>query len=263
MEETRKQKTRKALVTGASQGIGRAIAVQLAQKGYDVVIHYHTNRADAEEVAAEVRTAGREAFLVQADLQDTLQAVVLGEKAWELAGGLDVVVNNAGVSGKSPFLEITEEQFDHFNQVNFRSTVFLTQTLARRMVEHKVAGSIWTITSVNGLRPGVGFSLYGATKGAVETLMKGAAMELAPYGIRVNTLAIGAVETEINRAVLDNSDLLQAINSGIPMGRFGLPEEIAAVLVDMVQSGSYMSGSTLVIDGGLLLMRGYGKPDKP
>jgi len=252
--------TKKALVTGASQGIGKAIALQLAEEGCDVVIHYHENREEAEAVADAIRQTGRNAYLLQADLQETSQAIHLGEQAWSIAGGLDILVNNAGVSFKKHFLDATEADFEQFNSVNFRSTTFLTQSVARNMVKSDVAGSIWTITSANGIRPGVGLSLYGATKGALETLMKGVAMELGPHNIRVNTLAIGAVQTDINRGVWKNSALLQDVNDGIPIGRLGQPEEIASVLVDLIASGSYMTGSTITIDGGLLLMRGYGKP---
>ncbi|WP_338876424.1 SDR family oxidoreductase [Spirosoma sp. SC4-14] len=251
---------KKALVTGASQGIGKAIALRLAEAGYDVVIHFHENRAEAEAVAETVQQIGRNAWLLQADLLEAAQAIQLGQEAWAVAGGLDVLVNNAGVSYKKHFLDVTEADFERFNNVNFRSTTFLTQTVARRMVEHNVAGSIWTITSVNGLRPGLGLSLYGATKGALETLMKGVAMELGPHNIRVNTIAVGAVQTNINRGVWENPDLLQEVNGGIPAGRLGQPEEIAAVVVDLINSGSYMTGTTITIDGGLLLMRGYGKP---
>jgi NAD(P)-dependent dehydrogenase (short-subunit alcohol dehydrogenase family) len=254
------QTTKKALVTGASQGIGKAIAIRLAEAGCDVVVHFHENREDAEAVADAIRQIGRNAYLLQADLQETSEAIRLGEQAWDVAGGLEILVNNAGVSYKKHFLDVTEADFEQFNNVNFRSTTFLTQSVARNMVKHTVAGSIWTITSVNGIRPGLGLTLYGATKGALETLMKGVAMELGSHNIRVNTLAIGAIQTELNRGVWENPNLLQEVNDGIPAGRLGQPEEIASVLVDLIASGSYMTGSTITIDGGLLLMRGYGKP---
>lgn len=253
------QTSKKALVTGASRGIGKAIALRLADEGYEVLVHFHENRAEAEVVANAIREKGATAHVLQADLSDTKQAIRLGEEAWDLVGGLDILVNNAGVSYKKHFLDVTEADFDQFNTVNFRSTTFLTQSVARNMVQHQIAGSIWTVTSVNGIRPGLGLSLYGATKGALETLMKGVAMELGPHNIRVNTLAVGAIQTDINRDVWENPDLLQTVNDGIPAGRLGLPAEIAHVLVDLIRSGSYMTGSTITIDGGLLLMRGYGK----
>lgn len=130
------------------------------------------------------------------------------------------------------------------------------------MVETQTAGSIYTITSVNGIRPGMGLSVYGATKGALETLMKGVAMELAPHNIRVNTMAVGAVETDMNKAVWENPDVLNEVNQGIPLGRFAQPEEIAETLVSLLAADSYLTGASIALDGGLLLMRGYGKLNK-
>ena len=154
---------------------------------------------------------------------------------------------------------------DDINQVtdiNFKGTFFLTQTIARLMVASNTEGSIYTITSVNGIRPGMGLSAYGATKGALETLMKGVAMEMAPHHIKVNTLALGAIETDMTAGVISDLVLLKEVNEGIPMGRFGNAEEIVHVVVDLLSSGSYITGSSITIDGGLLLMRGYGKNKK-
>lgn len=251
---------KKALVTGASRGIGKAIALHLAAAGCEVVVHYVHSEEEAAAVAEEIRAKGGKAHLLRADLQHTQEALSLAAEAWNVAGGLDFLINNAGVSYKKHFLDVTEADFDHFNGVNFKSTLFLTQAVARKMVTHRVEGHVYTITSVNGIRPGLGLSVYGATKGALETLMKGVAMELAPHGIRVNTLAVGAVQTDLNAAVWQNQALLDEVNAGIPLGRFGQPEEIAVVLADLLASGSYITGSTITIDGGLLLMRGYGKP---
>ena len=254
--------TKTALVTGSSRGIGKAIALQLAREGCAVVIHCRDNRDEAEAVAQIIRSAGGTAHVLAADLVDCQQAIRLGEEAWAITGGLDFLVNNAGISYKTHFLDVTEADFDAFNAVHFKSTTFLTQTVARKMVETGREGSIYTITSVNGIRPGLGLSIYGATKGALETLMRGVAMELGPHGIRVNTLVVGAIETDITQAVRDNPDLLKTVNEGIPMGRFGQPDEIAAVVTDLLASGNYMTGASITIDGGLLLMRGYGKPEK-
>lgn len=254
--------TKKALVTGASQGIGKAIALRLAAEGCTVVVHYRENEADANAVADIIRQQGGTAHLLQADFTDVQQAIRLGERAWEMAGGLDMLINNAGISYKQHFLDATEADFDAFTSINFKSTTFLTQTIARKMVETGREGSIYTITSVNGIRPGLGLTIYGATKGALETLMKGVALELAPHGIRVNTLVVGAIETALTQAIHANPDLLSEVNAGIPMGRFGQPDEIAAVVVDLVASGSYVTGASITLDGGLLLMRGYGKPEK-
>lgn len=253
---------KKALVTGASSGIGRAIALRLAEQGCAVVIHYHTAQEDAEAVADTIRSGGGTAYVLAADLADVMQAIRLGEEAWNVAGGLDFLINNAGVSYKKHFLDVTEEDFDQFDRVNFKSTTFLTQVVAKKMVASQREGHILTITSVNALRPGLGLVVYGATKGALETLMKGVALELAPHGIRANTLAVGAIETNLNRAVWENPALLREVEEGIPAGRLGQADEVAAIACDLLSSGSYLTGASLTIDGGLLLMRGYGKPER-
>lgn len=173
----------------------------------------------------------------------------MGEEAWDVLGEVDFLVNNAGISYKKHFLDTTLEDMDLFMNVNFKGTFLLTQVIARKMVQNGTAGSIYTITSVNGVPPGLGFSAHGASKGALEVLMQGAALELAPHNIRVNTIAVGAVQTDINVAVTSNPDLLKAVNDGIPLGRFGQTEEVAAVVADLLASGSYITGSSIVLDG--------------
>jgi NAD(P)-dependent dehydrogenase (short-subunit alcohol dehydrogenase family) len=251
---------KKALVTGSSRGIGRAVALQLAKEGAEVVIHYQKNKEEAEKVAETIRENGGRCYILQADLFDYTQAIELGEEAWELSRGIDFLINNAGVSYKKHFLDTTPEDVDYFININFKSTLLLTQTIAKKMAADKLEGSIYTITSINGIQPGPGFSVYGATKGALETLMKGVALELAPHNIKVNTLAVGAVETDINAAVWQDAEKQKIVNSYIPMGRFGKAEEVAAVLCDLLSSGSYITGSTVKIDGGWLLKSGYQNP---
>jgi glucose 1-dehydrogenase len=251
---------KKALVTGASGGIGKAIALQLAREGCVVGIHFLDKVEEARQVAEEIRTLGGIAHVFQADLSESEQAQRLGNEAWKTMHGVDFLVNNAGVSYKKHFLDATIEDVETFTNVNFKGTFFLTQTIARKMVETQTEGSIYTITSVNALRPGLGLSTYGATKGALETLMQGVAMELAPHQIKVNTIALGAFQTDITASVWQNPALLKEVNDGIPLGRFGLPQEAAAIVVDLLASGSYLTGASLTLDGGLLLMRGYGKP---
>lgn len=253
---------KKALVTGASRGIGKAIALALAKKDCEVGIHYRNKREEAERVGEEIAALGGKFYLFQADFECMDEVASLAEKAWLKMGHIDYLINNAGVSYKKHFMETSLADIDMFYNVNMKANFLLTQSIAAKMIEANTEGSIYAITSVNGLRPGIGFSGYGASKGALEIIMKGAALELAPYNIKVNTLAIGAVQTDINMEVWENPELLKKVNEGIPMKRFGMPEEIGAVVADLVGSGSYLTGSTIVIDGGLLLMRGYGKPEK-
>jgi NAD(P)-dependent dehydrogenase (short-subunit alcohol dehydrogenase family) len=254
-----KLSNKKSLVTGASRGIGKAIALQLARQGCTVGVHYRDREVEAKAVVAEIEKQGGKAFLFQADLANSEGVIAMGKNAWETMSGIDFLINNAGISYKKHFLDYSIDDINQFTDINFKGTLFLTQTIARLMVASNTEGSIYTITSVNGIRPGLGLSAYGATKGALETLMKGVAMEMAPHHIKVNTLALGAVETDMTAGVINDPVLLKEVNEGIPMGRFGHADEIAHVLVDLLSSGSYITGSSITIDGGLLLMRGYGK----
>lgn len=253
-------KNKKALVTGASRGIGKAIALRLAAEGAAVVVHYHHDTAEAESVVAEIRRSGGQAQALQADLQDRQQVQRLGETAWAAFEGLDFLVNNAGISYKRHFLDQTEKDIDDFTDINFKGTLFLTQAVARKMVSSGTEGAIYTITSINGISPGVGHSVYGATKGALEILMKGVALELAPHNIKVNTIAVGAIRTDMNAAVWLDPEKLALANSNIPLQRLGEAEEIAAVICGLLVSGSYMTGASLTIDGGWLLKHGFENP---
>jgi len=251
---------KKALVTGASRGIGRAIALHLAEEGCEVGIHYLNQKEEAEELAELIRSKNGVACLFQADISDLNQVQNLVGECWETMNSIDFLINNAGVSYKKLFLDTTEEDVDLFMNTNYKGTFFLTQAIAKKMVKHDVQGAIYTITSVNGIRPGIGQSAYGASKSALETLMKGVALELAPHNIKVNTIAAGAIETDMTKEARENPSTLKEINEGIAMGRFGLADEVASVLVNLLVSGSYLTGESITIDGGLLLMRGYGKP---
>jgi NAD(P)-dependent dehydrogenase (short-subunit alcohol dehydrogenase family) len=257
-----KLKNKKALVTGASRGIGKAIALALGSEGCTVGVHFRNKIEEAQAVVAEIEKMGAKAYLFPADLANIEEVIAMGKKAWETMKGINFLINNAGISYNKHFLDYSLEDVNYVTDINFKGTLFLTQTIAKRMVETNTEGSIYTITSVNGIRPGLGLSVYGATKGALETLMQGVAMELAPHNIKVNTFAVGAIETDMTAVARDNPAFLNEVNEGIPMGRFGLPEEVAAVVVDLMVSGSYLTGCSITIDGGLLLMRGYGKAKK-
>ncbi|MCX2450154.1 SDR family NAD(P)-dependent oxidoreductase [Pedobacter sp. PLR] len=250
---------KKALVTGSSRGIGKAIALQLAMEGAEVLIHYRVNQQEAQQVADEISAFGGRSHILQADLSDADQAIKLAGDAWEKLNGIDFLVNNAGVSYKKHFLDTTQEDVDHFTNINFKGTLFLTQTVAKLMVSRQTEGSIYTVTSINAIQPGVGLSVYGATKAALETLMKGVALELAPHQIKVNTIAVGAIETDMNAAVWQDPEKLKMVNDHIPLGRLGRPQEVAVMIADLLASGSYMTGTTIKIDGGWQLQQGFVK----
>lgn len=253
---------KKALVTGASGGIGRAIALELANEGADVILHYLEDENAAREVADEIKKKGCKVQLITGSLATPGGAIEIGENAWNAFGTVDMLINNSGVSYKKHFLDYTEADVEHFMNINFRGTLFLTQTIARKMLEHHVEGSIYSVTSINAIQPGIGQSVYGASKGALETLMKGVALELAPHNIKVNTLAIGAIQTSMNEEVWKDEEKLSLVNENIPMHRLGQPEEVARLVCNLIISGTYMTGSTIIIDGGWLLKHGYERSGK-
>jgi NAD(P)-dependent dehydrogenase (short-subunit alcohol dehydrogenase family) len=247
---------KKALITGSSKGIGKAIVLQLAKEGAEVVIHYNKNQHEAQKIAETIESAGGKSHLLHADLFDPAQAIRLGEEAWDILQRIDYLINNAGVSYKKDFLETTIEDVDYFTNINFKSTLLLTKVIANKMIHSNTSGSIYTITSVNAIQPAYGFSVYGATKGALETLMKGVALELASFNIKVNTFVLGAIETDINATVWQDAEKLKTATDRIPMHRFGTTEEVARVICNLLSCDSYMTGSTVKIDGGWLLRTG-------
>lgn len=253
---------KKVLVTGASQGIGKAIILELASRKYITGLHYYQDYTSAKEVADQITRMGGKCFLFKADLGNTEDVTQLATTAWKEMGGIDFLINNAGVSYKRHFFDTTIEDIDLFMNVNFKGTFLLTQLISKQMVNAETAGGILTVTSVNGITPGIGFGAYGASKAALEAMMKSIALDLSPYNITVNTLVLGAIESPTNQSVIQNIDVFNTVKAGIPLQRFGQGSEVANVVASLLESGSYMTGSSIVIDGGLLLMRGYGKPVK-
>lgn len=253
-------KGKKILITGASRGIGKAIALMAAIEGAELCLHYHSTIKEIEDVVSEIENKGGKCTIIPGDFNNPQEAIAVGNKAWELLKGVDYLINNAGVSYKTHFFDASLEDIDFFTNINFKSTLLLTQTITKKMVEKKIEGSVYTITSINGIQPGVGLSIYGATKGAIETLMKGVALELAPHNITINTIAAGAIRTDMTSATWKNKESLQQVNDNIPMGRIGETGEIAATILSLLTAGTYMTGATIVIDGGWSLKRGFVKP---
>jgi NAD(P)-dependent dehydrogenase (short-subunit alcohol dehydrogenase family) len=251
-----------ALVTGGSRGIGKAIALEMGEKGIDVIISYVQNKEDAEIVVDELTQMGRRACAIRADMGKVDDVLRLGDLAWNSFGKIDYLINNAGISLTKHILDCTLEDFESLNNVNFRGTFLLSQFIARKMIETQIQGSIYTVTSINAILPGVGKALYGATKGALETMMKGMALDLSPHSININTLAVGAIETDMTAAVIKDQDFLKRVEAGIPLSRLGKPIEVARVIVGLLETGNYMTGSTITIDGGWLIKNGFENPGK-
>lgn len=247
----------KVLITGASQGIGRAVASAFAKAGAHLALHYFGDKSQTEANYPELSDVKSNINWFQADFNNIAEINQLVKDSWNTLGSINLLINNAGISFKTHFLDYTPNDIDSFLNINFRGTILVTQGVARLMVKSEVKGAVYTITSVNGIRPSVGLSVYGASKAALEVAMKGAAMELAPHSIRVNTIALGAIETPMNEGLLKDEEKLQQVTEFIPLGRLGHAEEVAQLILNLVNVDSYMTGNTIVFDGGWLLKTGY------
>ena len=242
-----------ALVTGSGQGIGRAIAVRLAQEGARVVVEDRSDSDAAEETLAQVRQAGSDGSVVAGDVADAQADRRVIEQAVAAMGRLDVLVNNAGIERRAEFLDVTEADFDAVLGVNLRGAFFATQAFARHVRSRDGGGAVVNISSVHEELPFPHFASYAASKGGLKMLMRNLSIELAPLGIRVNNVAPGAVSTPINASLLANHAELDALLANIPLRRLGTPEDVANAAAFLASDeAAYVTGTTLVVDGGLL-----------
>ena len=240
-----------ALVTGAGSGIGYAIAEALATEGASVVVNYLGYEQDARALAEKLSAAGPRSIAVAADVSrsDHVQAMV--DTAVSELGGVDVLVNNAGIERAHPFFELPEQDWDLMLGVNLKGVFLCTQACGRVMKE-RGGGSVINISSVHEDVAFPGFAAYCASKGGVRMLMRDLAVELAPFGIRVNNIAPGAIATPINTATLHDPSKVAALKSIIPLGRLGEPGEVAQVALFLASArSSYVTGSTYYVDGGM------------
>ena len=244
-----KLRGRIALVTGAQQGIGRGIALAFAREGADVAVNYLDDRAAAEKVMQEVRAAGGRAVLVQADVARPADAQRMVAQVQSELGGLDVLVNNAGVYPRVPFLEMRETDWDHVVDVNLKGGFFCAQAAARAMVAAGRRGSIINMAS-QAVRGAVRGVHYSASKGGVVAMTRATALELAPHGIRVNAIAPGLTDTAQPRYG-NNEEELAAMASAVPLGRMAQPDDIAAVAVFLASDDArHITGQTVHVNGG-------------
>jgi 2-dehydro-3-deoxy-D-gluconate 5-dehydrogenase len=238
-----------AVVTGASRGLGRAMAAALAGAGADVVA---VSRQSAASLAADLGRLGRRCHLVPADLGDPAQVEEIIPRALDAAGRVDILVNNAGTIARGPALDVTLEEWHRVLQLNLHAVFRLCQAAARHMMPRR-RGKIINIASLLSFEGGILVSPYAASKGAVGQITKALANEWAPQGINVNALAPGYIATDLTQPLQRDPDRSPAILARIPAGRWGRPEDLSGAVVFLASAASdYVHGHILAVDGGWL-----------
>ncbi|TNJ68290.1 SDR family oxidoreductase [Paenibacillus hemerocallicola] len=242
-----------ALVTGGSHGIGQAVVLRYAREGAKVAL-CGRGKAALEETVALIREQGGEALAFETDVSDKGQVDRLIDGIVEQWGRLDIVVNNAGICEVSPFLDITEDQWDRHMNINLKGAFLVSQRAAREMVRLGSGGSIIQMSSVNGIQAESDQVHYNTTKGGMINLSMSMALELAEHGIRVNALCPGFIETRLTKPLIDNPPAIADYLRTVPMKRVGQPEEIASAALFLASDdSSYVTGTSMVVDGGQLI----------
>ncbi|GAA2627139.1 3-ketoacyl-ACP reductase [Dactylosporangium fulvum] len=245
-----------ALVTGASRGIGRGIALALAHAGFDVVVNFASNLAAAEEVAGEVEKAGAKAALVRADLADAADRARLVTEAYKAFGTIDLLVNNAGVAPaqRADILEAGEESFDRLIGINLKGPYFLTQQVALRMIEQGTPGRIVTISSMSAYTASVNRGDYCVTKAGLSMMTKLFAARLAEHGITVFEVRPGIIATDMTGPVKEKYDRLILDEGVTPIRRWGQPDDVGKAVVAVAQGlFPFSTGQVIDVDGGFHL----------
>jgi glucose 1-dehydrogenase len=248
---------RRALVTGASSGIGRATAVRLAAEGAAVVVNFVGGPDAADEVVREIAAAGGQAIAVAADVSVEAQVGAMFGRAREAIGPIDLLVNNAGVEAPFALVDMPLEEWQRVIGVNLTGPFLCSREMARALPEG-ARGVIVNVTSVHEVIPWERFAHYCASKGGLKLFAQTIAKELAPRGIRVVSIGPGAILTPINRQLVQDPRERARVEAEIPLGRLGEPEEIAAAIAWLAgDEAAYVTGATLFVDGGMTLYPGF------
>jgi 3-oxoacyl-[acyl-carrier protein] reductase len=243
-----------ALVTGGSSGIGHATARALANCGAAVCVNYHRNEAGAEEAKKQIQASGGKAIAVQADVTKSADVAALIERTSNDLGPIDVLVNNAGsLIERLRILELSEERWDEVLNLNLRSAFLCSKAVVPSMIERKT-GAIINLSSIAGRNGGaLGSIHYSTAKGGLITFTKGLAKELGPFGIRVNAVSPGVIDTPYHEQ-FSSPEMMKAYVNGIPLGRVGRAEEVAKVITFLASdASSYLAGETIEINGGMYM----------
>jgi glucose 1-dehydrogenase len=258
-------KGQKAIVTGASSGIGRAVAIALGDAGADVVVNYVGGESPALEVVNRIRAAGRRAIAVQADVSKGDQVEAMFRSTIQEFGTVDILVNNAGVQKDAPIEEMTLEQWNTVIGVNLTGQFLCAREAIREFKRRGVkkdvsvaAGKIICVSSVHEVIPWAGHVNYAASKGGVMLMMKSIAQEVAPHRIRVNSICPGAIRTPINTAAWDTPEAYAGLMTLVPYKRIGEPEDIGRIAAFLASDfADYITGASIFVDGGMTLYPGF------
>jgi glucose 1-dehydrogenase len=240
-------------ITGGNQGIGLGIAQRFVLEGAAVSICYLSDQLGTEAIIEGFRDKGAKAAAIQCDVSNLADGQRFVEETATQLGEIDILINNAGVERRANFWEVTEKDYDFVLNVNLKGLFFVTQAFVRHQMKAKAGGKIINISSVHEELPFPHFSTYCASKSGVKMLTRDLSIELAPLGFTINSIAPGATETPINKALLNDPAKLNALLENIPLRRLGEPGDVASVAVFLASDeSSYITGTTIFIDGGLL-----------
>ena len=246
-----KLKGKRALITGASRGIGRGIAEVFAEEGADVAVNYIASADSAEQVAGWIRGQGRRAVTVKADVANRAEVEPMFDKVWRELGPIDILVNNAGIETIVGFLDLTDEQWTRLVDVNLRGAWLCSQVLCRRVIAEGRKASIVHIGSIQAAKVLPGRTHYAPTKLGLEALTRNMSAEVTPQGIRVNCVHPGLIDTDMTAWVMKSPDILPNVLAQISLGRAGEPREIGTVAAFFASDeASYLTGQSIHVDGG-------------
>ena len=259
-----------AIVTGASSGIGQAIAIELGASGANVLINYHSDEEGAQKTLAEIEKSGGKGIVLQGNVGKEQDVLLMFETVKKHFGNLHILISNAGIQKDKAFTEMGFDEWDQVIKTNLYGAFLSSQSAARVFMKQgidgkisKAAGKIIFISSVHDIIPWAGRVNYASSKGGLKMMMESIAQELAPQGIRVNNVSPGAIKTSINEAEWGDEEGLKKMLAQIPYGRVGDPEDIAKTVRWLVtDEADYITGTTIYVDGGMTLYPSFGPESK-